>query len=147
MKQGEKNLPSYQDNEGDLRMIWNSVIEGKFLIFGLTIFVTILALLYSINISTKYQATSVITKTSDISLNGINKLIYVTETKESILSNFLTILSNQSFQKDIFLEYGFLSQFNETNKPIVNVDDFVDDVLKLITVICRLPNSNSGSSE
>ena len=68
MQQSKHEVHSYQDNEIDLRALFNSLVARKFLIAGLTAFVTILAAQYALNLTPSYKAISSFTSPS---LNSI----------------------------------------------------------------------------
>jgi len=135
MEQSKQEVQNYQENEIDLRALAYSLIERKFLIVGLTAFITALAALYSTTFTPTYTATSSFSTASSSSVTSINNLIYSEETKNSILSSFLTILGSQALQKEVFTESGFLTQFNKDNNPIGNIDGFIDGVTNSIRII------------
>ena len=120
-------------------------IERKFLILGLTAFITILAALYDRHLSSTYtptyHATSSFTSPSSGSITNLNKQIYLEETKNSIFSSFLTILSSQELQKEVFVDNDFLTQFNKDNNSIANIDGFIDRVSNSIRIITPKLNS------
>ena len=93
---------SYQVNEINLRTIFNSLLERKFLIIGLTGFITILAFLFTKTLEPTYIATSSFAPTSASTVININKKIYEAETKASIFASFLNQLMSKDFQKEVF---------------------------------------------
>tara|TARA_B100000787_G_scaffold166872_1_gene152730 strand:- start:534 stop:1814 length:1281 start_codon:yes stop_codon:yes gene_type:complete len=125
MKQSSDKGNDYQENTIILRALVFSLIERKFLILGLTAFITILTALYSLTFATTYQLTSSFQQAPKSSITNINKLFYINESKESLFTSFLINLTSQDFQKKVFVENGFLTVFNKNNKEIDNVDNFI----------------------
>ncbi len=136
MEQSKQEVQNYQEDEIDLRAIVYSLFEKKFLIAGLTGFVTVISILYSfIQTPTPiYEATSSFTSPSTISVTSINKLHLSTETKDSIFSQFLTKLSSKNLQKLAFIEGDFITTFNTDNNPIDDVDAFISSVTRSVKV-------------
>ena len=118
MQQSKQEAQIHQEGEIDLRALLNSLVARRFLIAGLTGFITILALIYSLTLSPNYQATSSFTLAPSSSMANINKLTYLQETKSTIFTSFLAYVSSRKLQKKIFLENDFLTVFNKNNKPI-----------------------------
>ena len=135
MEQSKQEIQNYQKDEIDIRMLVYTLFEKKFLIAGLTGFITILGFIYSLTFSTSYQATTSVISTSENSIININRLIYVNETKNSVFKSFLSTVLSPELQKKVFLENDFLSQFNKDNNPIDDVDKFIEGVLSSIRVI------------
>jgi len=136
MQQSKQEFQSYQEDEIDLRALFNSLVARRFFIAVLTGFITILAILY-LFIQTPppiYQATSSFTSPSSISVTTINKLNLITETKDSIFSEFLTKLSSKDLQKLAFIEGDFITTFNTDNSPIDNVDEFISSITGSVRV-------------
>ena len=67
MQQSKQEVHSYQENEINLRALFNSLVAKRFLITGLTGFVTVLAILYALNLAPTYQAISSFTSPSQSS--------------------------------------------------------------------------------
>ena len=137
MQQSNHETNTYQENEIeiDLRAFFNSLVSKKFLILGLTAFITILAVLFTNTFTTTYQANISFSSASPNSLANINKLIYTDETKLSIFSTFLATLSSEKLQKDVFLENDFLTKFNKDNHPIDDVNGFIEGAINSIRII------------
>jgi len=135
MQQSKQKVQNYQEDEIDLRVLAYSLIERKFLILGLTAFITALAALYTTTFTPTYQATSSFSTASSSSITNLNTLIYKKETKNSIFSSFLSMLESQDLQKKVFTENNFLTKFNKDNKPIDNVDEFIENAIRSITII------------
>jgi len=134
MQQNKQVAQIYQEDEIDLRSIFNSLVERRFLIAGLTGFVTVLAILYALNLAPIYQVSSSFTSPSITSLTTINKLNITSETKQSVFSKFLTQISSKELQKIAFVEGGFLTLFNPDNSPIDDVDRFISGAIGSVTV-------------
>ena len=113
MNQSKQEEQIYQEEEIDLRALVYTLFEKKFLIAGLTGFVTVLAILYALNLAPTYKASSSFTSPSTISITIINKLKLSDqtkeseETKESVFSKFLTQLSSVDLQKKPLLRVTF----------------------------------------
>ena len=134
MQQSNKEIYRSQTDDIDLRALFNSLVVRKFLIAGLTGFVTVLAILYALNLTPTYQVSSSFTSPSTASIATINKLDLTEETKESVFSAFLTQLSSKGFQKIAFVEGDYLTQFNADNAPIDDVDVFITGTVKSVKV-------------
>jgi len=134
MQQSQQEVQNYQEDEIDLKALVFSLIERKFLILGLTAFVTVLAYLYSTTMATVYQANSSFTSPTKSSVVNINKLINTNETKNSVFASFLTIVSSQDLHREVFVENDFLTKFNKDNNPIDNVDNFIEGVISSIAI-------------
>ena len=160
MQQSDQGISSNQTDEIDLRKIFNSLLARKFIIFGVTAFITLLAIIYALNVEPTYKAVSSFTSPSDSAmmnlnkifsiesnetyeLNELNELIKVVTSsqlenivfeKNSVFSNFLTTLASKELQKKVFIDGGYLTAFNPENNPIDDVDSFFNkatDSLKL----------------
>ena len=134
MKQSKQKVQYYQEDEINLRTLVYSLFEKKFLIAGLTVFITILAFIYSLTLSTSYQATSSFSSAPSSSIANINRLTYLKETKNSIFTSFLTSVSSQKLQKKVFLENDFVTIFNKNNDPIEDIDEFMSNILGSIKI-------------
>ena len=135
MQQSIQEVQKYQEDEIDLRALAYSLIERKFLILGLTAFITVLAALYTTTYTPTYQAKVSITSAPSSSLVQINNLIYTSETKKSIFTSFLANVISEDLKKNVFVENDFLTQFNKDNTPIDNVDAFIEGVTSSVKVI------------
>ena len=135
MEQSKQEVQKYQEDEIDLRALAYSLIERKFLILGLTAFITVLAALYTTTFTPTYQAKVSITSAPSSSLVQINNLIYTSETKKSIFTSFLANVLSEDLKKNVFVENDFLTQFNKDNNPIDNVDAFIEGVTSSVKVI------------
>ena len=146
MEQSNQEVQKYQEDEIDLRALAYSLIERKFLIVGLTAFITALAALYTTTFTPSYQAKVSISSAPSSSITNLNNLIYSEETKNSIFSSFLSILESQDLQKNVFIENGFLTQFNKDNNPIDDVDGFIDGFTNSIRIVSPKLSSLSMAS-
>jgi len=134
MEQSKQEVQYYQEDEVDLRALFNSLVARRFLIAGLTVFVTVLAILYTSTLTPTYKAISSFTSPSSISVTTLSKLYLSTETKDSIFSKFLTNLSSKELQKIAFVEGGFLTLFNPDNNPIDDVDTFISGAINSVKI-------------
>ena len=136
MQQSNQEAHIYQEDEIDLKSLFNSLLAKRFLIAGLTGFVTVLAILYALNVAPTYKASSSFISPSAISVTTINRLNLnlLAETKESIFSTFLTQLSSKELQKIAFVEGEFLTLFNPDNNPIDDIDEFIAGATESVRV-------------
>jgi len=141
MQQSKQDPHFYEEHEIDLKALFNSLLTKRFLIAGLTCFVTIPAILYTLNLTPTYKAISSFTSPSSISVTTINKLNLTNETRKSIFSEFLTKLSSKDLQKLAFLKGDFITTFNTDNSPIDDVDEFISGATK--SVIVHSPDLSS----
>ena len=133
MQPGRQETHIHQEDVIDLKVLFNSLIARRFLIAGLTGFITLLAILYALNLEPTYQASSSFTSPSKSSVtvintlnlknevntaneanltNEVNKTNEKNETKNTIFYNFLTHLSSRDLQKKVFIEGDFATMFN-----------------------------------
>ena len=140
MQQSDQEIYPYQTDEIDLRALFNSLVARKFLIAGLTGFVTVVAILYALNIAPTYLVTSSFTSPNESSVISINKLGMTKETKESVFSSFLTQLSSKDLQRELFVKGDYVTQFNTDNAPIDDVDAFIAKAIESVKV--QSPNLN-----
>jgi chain length determinant protein (polysaccharide antigen chain regulator) len=135
MQQSDQEIYPYQTDEIDLKVLFNSLVARKFLIAGLTGFVTLFAIIVVLNLTPIYQATSSFTSPSKISIIKINSARVSNESNTSVFTNFLTKLSSEVLQKKVFLDGGYLSAFNPQKNTIDNVDSFINNALKSVKII------------
>lgn len=140
MRQSDQEIHPYQTDEIDLSALLSSLVARKFLIAGLTGFVTVLAILYALNIAPTYQVASSFTSPNESSVISINKLGMTAETKKSVFSSFLTKLSSKNLQRELFVKGDYVTQFNADNAPIDDVDEFISNTIKSVQV--QSPNLN-----
>ena len=142
MQQSNQEIYPYQTDEIDLRKIFNSLIERRFFIFSLTGIITLLAIIYALNLTPTYKSISSFTSPGDSSIISINKLQLTSESKKSIFSNFLTELSSKELQAKVFHDGGYLTAFNPQNNPIDDVDSFI--LNSLVSVRINPPEVTSN---
>jgi len=133
MQQSNQEIYPNQTDEIDLRKLFNSLVEKKLFIFSVTAFVTLLAIIYVKTISPIYNVTSDFALPDDSSILNINRLELTSESKESIFSDFLTVLASNKIQKKVF-DGGYLSSLNPENKPIDDVEKYISDFLNKIKI-------------
>jgi len=134
MQQSKQEVQIYHEDEIDLRALAYSLVARRFLIAGLTGFITILALIYTHTLSPNYLATTSFTSAPSSSITALNRLLYLNETKNSIFTSFLSSVSSRKLQKKVFLENDFLTVFNKNNKPIKDIDAFISNILDTIKI-------------
>ena len=103
MQQNNQESFDYQTDKIDLKKLYNSLLARKLLIFSLTGFVTLLAIIYALKITPTYKATSSFTSPNQFSILNLNRLDLADESKESVFSKYLTLLSSKEFQKKVFI--------------------------------------------
>ena len=134
MQQINQEPYPYQTDEIDLRKLFNSLVARKLLIFGLTAFVTLLAIIFATNLTPIYKSNALFTAPDNNSMIHINKLQFTKELKDSVFSSFLTTLSSKQFQTKVFLDGGYLALFNPENNPIDSAPVFIANTLKSIAI-------------
>jgi LPS O-antigen subunit length determinant protein (WzzB/FepE family) len=145
MQKDTQELHDFQENEIDLIALFNSLVARKFLILGLTAFITLLSVIYSHNLTSIYKVTSTFTSpdissiyyisTIESKINGTEKeKKSFDEIKKSIFSDYLTSLSSREFQKKVFIEGDFLTLLNPNNNPINDVNSFASGYISSIAL-------------
>ncbi len=136
----QQNLPEqnyYQEDEIDLKQLFRSLADRKWLIFGFTGFVTVLAIAYALSIPPTYKANISFLSPSQSSVLQLNKIKLTSETSETsetIYRKFLNKVMSSQFQRKIFDENNYLAKLNPENKPIENIDSFVNGFTKSVTL-------------
>jgi len=123
-----------QEDEMDLKQILLDLFDRKWFIFGLTSFVTVLGVIYALNQTPVYKATSSFISPSQNAITTINKLNLTAETKKSVFSSFLNNLSSPDFQKNILIENDVSTIFNKDNKVIGDVGKLNSGITNSISV-------------
>jgi len=141
MQQNKQERNNYTSDVISIRELLNILLVRKLLIVGLTIFVTVLAFLYTNNTKPNYQASSSFISPSEGAIAKINKLPFISENKKSLYAKYLNVLSSKEFQKKAFIDGDFLTKFNPDNNQIDNLDGFINGVISSIKII-RPTNSN-----
>ena len=131
----------YYDDKIDLGALTKAAVERKKFIAGMTGFITILVLIYSLTFPALYEAKTSFTLANSSSIANINKLIYTNTTKKTIFSEFLAILSTRELQEEVFIQNDFLTRFNKDNNPITDVDNFVKGAINSVKVITPIFNN------
>jgi chain length determinant protein (polysaccharide antigen chain regulator) len=135
MQQDNQEPYPYQTDEINRRELLNSLIARKFLILGLTAFITLLSVLYSFNLTPIYKASTSFTSPSDSSMFFLNKMtIMNSELKNSVFSQYLTSLSSRAFQRKVFIDGDYLAALNIKNEPIDDVDSYSAGFLNSINL-------------
>ena len=150
MLQDNQLAQDYQKNEKNLIKLISSfirVIEArkKFIVI-LTVFFTILSILYTFNLVTTYKATSSFTIPSKNSIFSLNKLSMTSETQESVFNQFLTHLSSQSVQNKTFVEGDFINKSaikSTSNLTYEEKESYIDRFIESIEIT---QNSNSKTN-
>jgi len=128
------NNGSYADYEIDLRQLAKSLKERSRFIFGFTGVITLAVIVYVLatqppTLPTQYKIETSFLKPTDTTVLNLNKYQLLSETKDSIYTRFLTLVSSKSFQKSVFLDGDYLNKLNETNEPIADVKAFVSGII------------------
>lgn len=135
MQQGKQETYPYQTGEIDLRKLVKSIKDRKWFIFGFTGFVALLTIVYVLSLPpSPYIVKTAVLKPDQISVLKINAVGLMSETRESIHSDFLSNINNKAFQKKIFIEGDFLSKLNKENEPINDVDQYISEFLSSISL-------------
>jgi LPS O-antigen subunit length determinant protein (WzzB/FepE family) len=135
MHKESQNIYPNTNHVVNLKNIITFLIERRFFLFTTTGLFTILAFIVSINIKPAYKVTSFFTLPNESALYEINKSL--NETRESVFSQFLDILSSKEFQKKIFLEGNYLAQLDLTNES--NDEEILtENILNFINI--NMPN-------
>jgi LPS O-antigen subunit length determinant protein (WzzB/FepE family) len=151
MKQSNQNPYPYQTDEIDINLgkLFNSLIAKKLFIFGLTGFVTLLAIIYANNLTPTYKSSTAFKSPSENSIININKLGLIIESKNSIFSDYLVFLSSQELQKKVFLDGGYITVLNPENGPIDNVEEYANSFTSSIELeipVTKNPSNQVGVS-
>ena len=128
MPQSKKEVHSYEEYGIDIRESLNSLVKRRFLIAGFTIFVTVLAILYTLITSTYITSYSFISA-SKSSITTINKMDLTTETKESVLKNFLNQMSSPDLQLKVFVDGNYLAALKSENAKIDTASSFLNSLI------------------
>jgi LPS O-antigen subunit length determinant protein (WzzB/FepE family) len=125
----------YQEDEIDLKQLFQALADRKFFIFGFTGLITTLAIVYVLSIAPTYKASISFlspNQSSVLQLNKIKLTSETSETSETIYRNFLNKLMSSKFQKKFFDENNYLAKLNPENKLIKNPADFFANFSKSI---------------
>lgn len=136
----------YQEDEIDLKQLFRSLADRKWFIFGFTGLVTILAIAYALSIPPTYQASISFVSPSQSSVLQLNKIKLISETSETIYHLFLSKVMSSEFQRKVFDNNDYLAQLNPKNKPIKNLDNFVNGFTKSVMLSSVSDKKNEKSS-
>ena len=143
MQKDEQDSYHYQMDEIDLKSILNSLIGRKLFILGLTGFITLLSLIYSLSLTPVYKSTSSFTSPSDSSINALSKmqldgrLVELRELKafkDLVFSDFLTTLSSREFQIKVFIDGDYSTELNTNNESIDDIESYASSFIQLVSV-------------
>jgi len=124
MQHSNHEARNYQDDEIDLRTIFNSLLARKFLIIGITGFFTIIANLYALTITQTYITSSSFVTAPESSIVAINKINLAVETKESVLAKFLAQILSPELQLKVFVDGNYLTDLNSENEQIDDINAY-----------------------
>ena len=134
MVQGIKEVGINYEGKINLRELLNNFLEKKFLIAGLTIFISAIVMIFLLNLPAKNQSINSFTLPSDASISTINKLNISTEIKASFFSKFLKLLLSKDFQRQVFIEGDFLTKLNKDNNSNFKNDEFTIQAINSIRI-------------
>lgn len=152
MQQDNQQIHPYQSEEIDLKKLFNSLLERKFFIFSLTIFITLLSFLYVNTITPIYKAQASFISSDAISIHtmqAMNLKLDSPETdnidilKKLVFAQYLSVLSSRKFQKAVFIDGDFLTELNPNNNPIDNIDEYADNFVDSITIMPPSQDKNN----
>jgi len=142
MPQSKQQAHIYQEDEIDLKSLFNSLVARRFLLAGLTCFVTVLAILYALIVAPTYHVVSSFTSPNQSSVISINRLGMTDVTRKSVFSSFLTQLSSKDLQREVFVKGDYVTKFNADNAPIDDIDLFIRKATDSVKV--NSPNLNAN---
>jgi len=122
----------YQEDEINLKQLLRSLADRKWFIFGFTGLITVLAIAYALSIAPTYKATTSFLSPNESSVIQLNRNKLTSETSETIYRKFLNKVMSSQFQRKVFDENDYLSKLNPDNKPIKNLNSFVNGFTKSI---------------
>jgi len=134
MQQNTPDQNYYQEDEIDLKQLFRSLADRKWFIFGFTGLVTALAIAYALSIPPTYKASISFLSPSTSSVLQLNKINLTSETSETVYRKFLNKVMSSQFQRKIFDENDYLTRLNPNNSPIKNLDSYIGDFTKSITL-------------
>jgi chain length determinant protein (polysaccharide antigen chain regulator) len=137
MQQNTPDQNYYQEDEIDLKQLFRSLADRKWFIFGFTGLVTALAIAYALSIPPTYKASISFLSPSTSSILQLNKFKLTSETSETsetVYRKFLNKVMSSQFQRKIFDENDYLTRLNPNNSPIKNLDSYIGDFTKSITL-------------
>jgi chain length determinant protein (polysaccharide antigen chain regulator) len=132
MQQNMNESHYYEESEIDLRHLAKSLKERTRFIFGLTGLITLIAIAYVLYQGTfplQYKVEISFLKPTDTTVLNLNKFQLLSETKDSIYTRFLNLVSSKSFQKSVLLDGDYVNKLNETNEAIDDVEAFASKLI------------------
>ena len=91
-----------------LNIILNAIVNRKIFIASITSFITILSMVYALNLKPTYIVTASFTMPNQSSFSALGELSLISETRKKIFTRFLTRLSSKVSQKIILSKNGYL---------------------------------------
>jgi len=134
----------YQEDEIDLKQLFRSLADRKWLIFGFTGFVTVLAIAYSLSIPPTYGSSISFLSPSKSSVIQINKTHLTSETSEIIYRRFLNNVLSGKSQRDVFIKNKYLDRLNVNNELIVGMDGYIGRFTNSIKVQPTIVSKKEG---
>jgi LPS O-antigen subunit length determinant protein (WzzB/FepE family) len=146
MPQSKQEAHIYQEDEIDLRSLFNSLVARRFLIAGLTGFVTVLAILYALTITPTYIVSSSFISASKSSIATINHLGLTTETKESVLTKFLNQIASYDMQLKVFVDGNYLTALNSENEQVDDIKAYTSSFLSSFLIVPPVTKSTKNET-
>ena len=134
MNQNNQGKYPYETDEIDLRKLVKILKESSWFVLGFTGFVTLVAIIYALNVTPTYRSFSSFTPSSQSSVLSLNRFPLTSETSEASFASFLNKLSIKELQEKVFYENDYLTALNPENEPIDDVEDYVSGFLSSISV-------------
>lgn len=114
-----------QDDEIDLRELWNAIWSGKWIIITITSVFTIASVLYALNLPDEYKSTAILAPASQSGAGGLSKLTSQFGGLASLAGINLGGAGGAEDKSVIAMEiiktWGFLEKFIEDNNIQVEV--------------------------
>ena len=125
----------------------NTLIKGKILIISITFFVTVFTALNVHNKSAVYEAYAMFLSPNEESVSEINTLNFMSETKNTILDKFLSLIDSQTFKIQAFNEGNFIEKFDLSEIPAnsIQYQEFINGFISSVSV--KSPSDNMSASE
>jgi hypothetical protein len=129
MSQSKNKQSLDQLTQNDIIKIVRSLKEFRLFIFGLTGIVTLLAILYLLNLpAPQYKAETSFVSPNESSMVSLNNVIdhfegdrWKAVSKDEIFASFLKNLSIKELQKKVFYDNDYVAILNLENQPTVDV--------------------------
>ena len=121
-------------NEISLQKLIYSLFKKKLFIISFTGFFTFLVFLYAASLPTIYKVNSSFSQPSSSSISLINQLDLLSETKESVFNKFMFNTSSKEFQKNLFIESGYLNKINTETLSDPEISLIASNFIKSIKI-------------